>query len=368
MITSSLLYTRLAFYISLTVLLVSYLDSIIPGARYIKYALPAILILLWFAGGSENVGKTINLYKIKDLKSYLLLIILASFSLLVNYESEGVKDIFFIFVYICPFLLFGIYNSKKYIDISFAGIICVYTLKLLFSDNKGSFSLISSTGVLESTEAFVFGGYFLYYLSTKQLMKVGISLVFIILSLKRIVIIGISIGALVIYFENYIRYLNFKFVHLIVFSISCLVILLTYAFALGYFDELIFQLFGVSSNYLSMGRLNMYQYVINETSGSTFLGNGIGSTYTLVQQATYGEDKNLHNDFLKIFIEGGIVIFISFFFFWSKYINIKTLPFYLYILCLFGTDNVLIYPQVMFFLLFIIIKINTVSQNINGKL
>ncbi|WP_441003639.1 O-antigen ligase family protein [Pseudocolwellia agarivorans] len=368
MVASTLLYSRIALYTSLFLLLVSYLDSLILGARYIKYALPPFLLVLWLARlGMSNDG-AINFYKIKDLKSYVLLIAFASLSLVVNYESEGMKDIYFIIVYISPFLLFGIYNSKQYLDISFAGIVGVYLLKMVFSDSKTSFSLISSTGVFESTEAFVFGIYFLYYLSTKQIMKCTLAFVFIILSLKRIVVIGVSIGALVIYFENYIRYLNFRLLQVLVLTISCLVVLLTYLFALGYFDELIFHLFGVSSNYLSMGRLNIYQYVINQSGNNMFFGNGIGSTYSLVQQATYGEDKNLHNDFLKIFIEGGLIIFLSFFYFWSKYINIKTLPFYLYILCLFGTDNVLIYPQVMFFGLYIIIKTNIDFKSANEKL
>ena len=112
-----------------------------------------------------------------------------------------------------------------------------------------------------------------------------------------------------------------------------------------------------------MGRFLFYRDLFEDmqVNPATILyGNGSGSAYSIVSQDYYGttEKINLHSDTLKIFYDLGFIFFLVFFYKIAAQRNFYSSILIIYMSILFATDNILIYPEIMFIVLYISHQLN----------
>lgn len=320
--------------------------------RYSKYLIPLLVLLVTAIHSNSFIG----ILKKRVLYPYLVLITYGTINLLINPSVDGFKNIFFIFVYCSPFLFFYCYFDEKFNRRIFYLLSTFFLIKVGFNYNT-HFSLIDSQGIAEGTESFIFGFFFLYFFKLKDWRNALICLIFVILSLKRVVLFGCFICAVISIFEHRISDTLKQYSVLL---IALFLLVFMFLFGLGTFDKLIYEWFHVSPNYLTMGRSELYKIVVYSSHDIKHLlfGNGAGSVHQVVQVATKGMEDNLHSDILKLGYEYGVVIYFTFFYLLSRMKMRGSLPFVMLILLAFSTDNILIYPQVMFFCIYFIIVVN----------
>lgn len=247
-------------------------------------------------------------------------------------------------------------NRKQYIYCIFWAIVMIFIImdipKFTFED------------LAESTYAFVFGIYVLYFFYEKEILHLGVAFLCCILAGKRIVwgtvILG-SIGIILLSKKSKKQKDYYKQAQMLVVGIGiiCLNILLLYVYfcKVGLIDTLMYK-----SGINSMGRLNVWNYFSEYYSFSPYyLGIGFGGVKNLLN--TYNSEffGRLHNDILMYYIElgfwGFLVYFSSFFsiFYrmikqrkinYSKAVLLVILITYTY-LC-YCTDNISIYISYLF--------------------
>ncbi|MCK7598406.1 hypothetical protein M0G74_14085 [Microbulbifer sp. CAU 1566] len=338
----------LVWLILFSVIYISFLEGVIPGARYVKYTLPVFVVFFWvFNGAMHGLG---NIYLGRAVIPFVIVVIYGAVQQFFYPSIEGMKDIFFIFVGFIPFLFFDILNDRKFFDRLFYVFALLYCLKMAVVGQVNGEGIV---GAYEGTESFVFGIFAICYFQFGSFRHFSVACFFVLLSLKRIAFLGVLFGVLSIVAVPILMRVGLLRIRIGFFLILVVSVIFLFGLSLGYFDEYFGRYFGVSSNQLTMGRFNIYSYVFGDFERLiSFWGLGFGWSYELVSAATLGADKNLHSDILKIFFEGGLVLFLLFFYFLSRSINYSSLPLVLYLFCLFLTDNVLVYPQVMFFWLY----------------
>jgi hypothetical protein len=338
------------------------LDTIYPLTRYVKYIVPVVFVIIL----SLKVVKS-------DLKNihpvFFAFIIFNFWGLFISFvmtgsvKSLGLNDSLFIASYILPLCFF--YTNTISIEKVFFIFTFFFAISCLGIEYQ-SFSMENSTAPFESGASFVFGVFFLYFLFQKNYKLMIISIIFLMLSLKRIAFLGVFI-CMAVYFlpEKYKKLILSKY-SFIFFNFICLAIILGLGF--GVYDDIIIQLTGMNVHHFTMGRFSHYQGVIQEIEAhpwSLIFGNGIGTTYDLasIYVNTDFTVVNLHSDTLKIFFESGFVVFSLFFLFLGQARKTTSKLIMLYLVVLLFTDNVLIYLGTMFFVLLIFLKLENSSEN-----
>lgn len=348
-------YEKLLMF-AVVVLSISMLDTIIPGLRYIKYAIPLMFFFI--------LALNINGVSIKNIHPVLFaFVIYAAWGLIISIlttggvPSLGVNDFVFIFSYILPL---GFFFSPS---ISIEKVFTIFSLFFLCSClgiPYQNFSIENSTAPFESGASFVFGAFALYFLFGKKFLYLGMALILLFLSLKRIAFIGFFICALVYYSPILMRNIILSKFSFLLLNLFCASLILGIGF--GLFDDLILEATGLNVHHITMGRFSHYLGIVEEIESSPWsliLGNGIGSAYAFASIHVEGEHTvvNLHSDTLKILFESGFLAFLGFFILLGKSKRANSRLILLFLMILFFTDNVLIYLNTMFFVLLIFMKL-----------
>jgi hypothetical protein len=270
----------------------------------------------------------------------------------------GLKDLFFISCYLFPILFFVTSGSISNDDLNliFNIVALSFLISILGRDYTG-FSFLDSKSPFESTESFVFGGFFLHFMMQKDKKRMIIALFFMFLSLKRIALLGVLAGAAVWLLPVVWNLLNRQ--RLLITIANTFFILFLYLLVYGYFDEFIASYTEKGVAEITLGRIGLYVGVLDNIGSnffSFFAGAGAGSTYELVMEYDYYDKAggNLHSDTLKVFYEYGVFVFLAFYTLLSCVKGKEALVLSVYIMCLLLTDNVLIYVSVMFYLLLLL--------------
>lgn len=359
---------KIVIYLSSIILFISALfTSLESPVRYIKYLLFIILITVLFL----NKKMLINTLLYKNFKLYFFLIV---FNLLIaillnNLTFRFVEEsLLIILPVLSALLLVGFHklDIDKCITTYFYSYIAAFCI-FFFTDLINIPRLLSSfinalrysTFPTESWMAFPFGIFVIYFIVEKKHRLALIALVFFLLSFKRISMVGfiISIGS---YFLLY-SYLNLNFNRkkIVSYFLSLNLIFLTvlYLFINGFFTRIIYKQTGISINWFTQGRFQIYNDVINHFSDKIWLGSSLGSTHLFILQK-YKDIAFLHSDILKIIIEFGFISFVIWLVYFM-YINLgtkKSVPIILYINVLFLSDNVFIYFDTLFILYLVLAK------------
>ena len=333
----------------------STLESLVEGARYLKYAIGPLSILVWAALGlkikKQNDSTTITL---------ALYIGWLTFSLLWSKEINGAKDVFFIASYTLPLLLFS--TEKLKVESLFWLYSFFFAISTL--DQKiGQFSISDSTTFLESAHSFVYGAFLIYFLIKKKYFLSALSIIIMLVTLKRIALIGalmcIAIWCLPEKFKNSLTSAKS------ILAFNTIGLLIIFALTNGSLNELIESISGKGAAEFTLGRT--YHYIgvvadILQNPRNLIFGNGAGSAYEKAIFDYSSTTPNLHSDTLKIFYEAGAICFILFFYFIAKTSSPTHRILIIYASTLFLTDNVLIYSGTMFFILAVALKLETENQ------
>jgi hypothetical protein len=201
---------------------------------------------------------------------------------------------------------------------------------------------------------FFFGLFFLFFLLRKNYIFALINLIFIILSFKRIVFVGILLCTLLYLLPQRLKKLLINRVNLIVFNL--LVIVLFFFLSNGFFDEIVREITGLSIGHFTQGRSTFFTLVYPDLIAIkeqvVFFGIGQGNLLEILYE-NLGVRSLFHNDVFKLFAENGLLVFILFFHFLFKNKTNNQLILCVFFNLLLITDNVLTYAPVL--LLFLII-------------
>ena len=261
-----------------------------------------------------------------------------------NVYSSAIKIVvFWVIPLIFAFALYLFYGNdmKRITDMEFLCACMAYTVI--------NWRFLVKTWNVESTFAFVFGAFFIYYVYQKRWTFCGLSALFIYFSDKRIVVMAILpavaiLGILWLFRQD--RRLAAIFWGLLMAAVGGYVWLIRSG-ALQYFCRGI----GINTN----GRVKMYSQITEWFDELPLLfGNGIGVVEKLLEAWKIPAFANLHNDLLKFYIELGAIGLLIFLlsygivFFWvEKKFGKEKMSLFLalavYTMLLYATDNVSIY-------------------------
>lgn len=245
-----------------------------------------------------------------------------------------------------------------YADWLFLGTIAAYLIQRggaiasAVSDPDGLWhQLLTSTSATESSAAFVFGLFTLYYLFTGRRNRASCAALFMLLGFKRIAMLATLMCALLCVLvpalraEPPRRWRTIAFVALLV---NAIVLAVLYQLSIGELDEVISAQTGMSSNWLTMGRASLYAEIFGAFD-ITWSGSGLGAI-TSHFVATRVEPQNAHSDVIKYTVEAGPLLAAAWL--WGFYRLASgaaaALLLAVYTNILFATDNVSIYFGFMF--------------------
>ena len=123
----------------------------------------------------------------------------------------------------------------------------------------------------------------------------------------------------------------------------------------GYLNDIFEIYFQMNANYFLVGRFKAFEIAFNINSYDILdnfmvIGSGLGSLNLALIESYYTNIKLVHSDVIKIFVEGGYILFAYYFY---KFYSISSRYFYsslllIFLNILFFTDNVIIYYSVLF--------------------
>lgn len=359
------------FVVFIICILVFILPAFFESLRYIKYISPFIV---WIVIGSSKIkiDSIIGNY----LKLYLFIFIFL-FSLSPVYHFNSVRAFQTIVFILSPLflglILYSYYGYvKDLIKILFFSSIIAYLLdfydsiiEVLISLNFVEF-FINSNIKSESSLAFVFGFFSLYFLFKKDYKFLIFSILFMIISGKRIVLLGFCFSCLIYVLGNNSNYkFNYrgKIAFLALFF-NLLFVYLVFLLTNNYFDDNITEYTGLSPNAFLMGRQFLYTEIFNSFSKDiNGVGLGLGRLDTFVLGLDVGL-TNPHSDILKNFLEFGIILFSIwiFIFYYLASFSFNSFILTVYLNVVFLSDNAFIYFDVMLVFYLILTEFRVIEE------
>lgn len=353
--------------------MISYIGSslILHEFRYFKYVITFLFFFVFVLPTFQSIKFSNNYYKKLEFFWIFLGLILitgGAYFIVDSFESvQFIKDFSFITISIMFYFLLPVMWKQgqdsrvnySYIFIRFSFI--TITIIFLFISAKNILLspiqfdlfkfLIDSQSPFETTMAFPMGMFVIYFSYYNKKALFWTSLIFTLLSSKRIVILALVLIYVINRFTPSFRSINKQAVILIAVIINLLFVYLIIQFSLSKYDPFIEQYLGLSADYISMGRKSIYENLFAGNQGNWvkfFFGNGLGTSY--VETTNFlDKEENLHSDVLKLFFDTGLLGLTIWIVFIYKlgFVNKIALLLTIYLNILYITDNVLIYYDTM---------------------
>lgn len=366
--TKKILYPHQIIYvlIILIVFIASIGTSYNLSLRYVKYLLPFFLGIFLIQQRKLIVNKLL-------LNNIVLYVILLAVNFLVCIFNRSLSIRFFqeSMLIMLPLLSAFLVIANKNISLdyiikklfwTYTFVFIIYNFKKLLNFVKliSQFpkALIYSNFPTESWIAFPMSIFTLYFFVEKKYKYFLISSAIFLLAFKRIAIIAIFIA--ILFYTIYYVLLNKKFTRKIIyfyFIFNVFLLTILYNFISGNFSKLIDKYTGLSVNWLSQGRFQIYNAALNFFNNKLIFGSSLGSTNIFLSKK-YEDVEFLHSDILKLIIEFGIISFIiwMFYFLSINIISKKATILVLFVNLLLLTDNVFIYFDTLFVFYIILAK------------
>jgi len=332
--------------------------------RLLKYGMPFIAICLfvvlkrYLIFDRTSISNAAWLHYLGGL--LLFYVIAFSFNALIAFRSPRFyQEVFFALSPLAfVVLVLAIKPAANVVMVThvlFAGVVLAFIIETntqlldaLLHPSQIITGLASSEVESESNLAFQFGMILIVYTHYRKWLYSIIAAGLLLLAFKRIAIIGVIVVGLLYVTKRITKgKLNPAENRWLVIGGNITAITSLFLFLLGKFDDLVMDVFGVSPNFLTVGRYDVYSDIFRHFGGVKFWGFGLGAITTFLSGANY-QLINLHSDVLKIFFELGPLFFIIWIFLfhnWKK--NMLTACLAIYMNILFLTDNVFIYFDVL---------------------
>lgn len=325
--------------------------------RYLKY-FPAVLGLFFLF---------LNRFKLNNLSIKNNPVNAAFFILIINgilhfpiLNEIGYEQLFFILAAMLPFLVFKQYIINwKFISIIY---ILGYLVAISGNDLLINFSLdqflTSDTSSAETNQhPFVFGILTILFLYKQDKKYFLLNLIFVIISFKRIVFLGVLASIPFVLIERHRRNILKNKRWLFLFA-NVIVLFIIISFSQGLYDNLIKDITGLSVGQFTMGRNTLYKPIVDKFFEMNFFEKlfGLGQAFTYNLSISNIGDAP-HNDLLVLLLDQGIFVFILFFLLIYKSKIVYPI---IFTNMLFLTDNTLIYT---FYLFAFFLIINNIKEN-----
>ena len=322
--------------------------------KFLRYLIYAPVILVIFSLFRNKFVLSSFHFKRNSINFSFLLIIISGFLHLPILGFSGLSQLFFISIASLPFIINNDFKFNwRYVSLIF---ILSFLILSLYSSFSIDFSLLSflksETSSLETNQhPFVFGIMTLFFLYKRDKLFFILNLIFVIISFKRIVFIGLLFAIPIVLLErkNIIILRNKRWLFLV---LNLLFIYTIFLFTTGAFNQAIEQFTGISIGEFTQGRNNILtpvvDYYIEMSIFEKLFGLGQGFAYDF---SIFEIGHALHNDVLSILIDHGLLIFILFSYYAYQEVNIFPV---VYTNFLFLTDNTLIYTVYIFIFLLMI--------------
>ena len=163
-------------------------------------------------------------------------------------------------------------------------------------------SFIDSSSPFESDLAQFFLLFCIFYLYTKQYIKVGVSALLCFLCFKRftlVMLIAMLIGFKFLPHRKKVP----KLIYVITVTAFIVAPFVIYYLSTDTFDAWFYQKFGVDFDYFSMTRFS----IINTVIDADLVNYGIGTVTQFLELRNVEGQLNMHNDILRIYMETTIV-------------------------------------------------------------
>lgn len=350
--------------------------------RYIRFVTPLFLLPIV---GNNTWNINLKITKIENVFYRKIIVVLCICTVTTFVSNFFIYSVgytmrnFFnsLIILIPPIFCLVILNSLNFKDLSrllYFLFYCFILQYIYFLFHAG----ISLTGILktlnsnfisnsdfstESIDPLFFCFFALLFISKKDWKHFSIAILFTIIGGKRVALLGLILSVFVYYTFNYLnryKFFNKKTIKILIpIYISIAIILANFWQVVysGKYDDIFSYYTGLSTDALFMGRANIITSFFNNLRDDSipFLGFGLGyveNVLTLRARFT----TLFHNDFLRLYLEMGFIMFTYWLYIMIKYSFISALNFSLLILLivLMQTDNVIVYDKVMipFFLIF----------------
>ncbi|WP_155847100.1 hypothetical protein [Algoriphagus marincola] len=305
--------------------------------KYLKY-----LSFLFF------IFYIINFRISKRLNFFVFPFIILVFSSLFRFNQFSIQAFFNVIFYLTGIVLF---LDKKHLQFpvynAFYLSVFMALIFLIFSPDL--FSVISFRYFIDPPDmpaslSYIFGFLSLIFLLEKKYSYYVVSILFMIVFPKRLIIYSTIIVSLICLFPFFFRKILSNKYFLIYLNLVYLIF--TIFLANGFFNEYIIQNTGLQPGHFTSGRTSLYNFTLIK---SQIFENfnwiwGLGEGYTVnLLKGNFGGIYLLHNDIFKILIEHGLIILILFSFFLYRNGCIKQKIIILFYNFLLFADNTLIY-------------------------
>ena len=324
------------------------ISATLPPLRYFYLLTPFLVIIALLADGKGRMPEEIRMYVVFLLGGLL-------FSPLSG--KEGMRDLFLAFAGISVGLLSSVPRVKlrTIVLASFIGTMAFFAMFGQLKTAIKTFSFVNSQSALESATAFYMGAFAVFALYRRQWLLYAFCLFGTVIFLKRIALLGaLAAGVVYLMGEKRTRWLLHPVTMIIV---NLVIVMVTMAYALGYFDYYIQHYTNYSANALGQGRQTFLRVpsreVVEHWYRFLFIGKGAGSVYDLTHLTMImdGSGKiNLHSDLMKIVYEYGFLWFMVVIGVMYSVKGFRAKLIAVFINVLFVTDNSLIYYLLIFYI------------------
>lgn len=336
--------SHLVFWFAFASALIS---ATLPPFRYFYLVTPFLVVLALLADGRGVFPEEVRAYALFIFGGVL-------FAPLGN--KEGMRDLFLTFSGISVGFLASVPRIplQRVVALIFFSTLAFFAMFGHIKDIV-KFNFIGSESALESSSAFYMGAFAVFAIYRRRWWLYLFCLLCTVLFLKRIALLAaLAAGAVYLLGERRSRWL-LNPITMIIANLA--IVVLTMAYALGYFDYFLLHYTDQSANALGQGRQTFLRppsmVIESEWWRFLFVGKGAGSVYTVMHRTTLlsGVAKvNLHSDLMKIVYEYG--------FFWYMLIigamysvrGFRAKMLSVFINVLFITDNSLIYYLLIFYI------------------
>jgi hypothetical protein len=371
------------FMILIAIYLVSLVFSMVPVLSELRYTKYVVTFLSPFFLLPKNVYfRFLDRYYLKNIILYFVIIQISFITILLKedfYQRFFEESVFILSPAIFTFFLFRYYNNDRkefYIKFLFWGITISYIVLLVISNVEGlsfvlnpyDFLINNKRSLVNTSHSFYFVFFIIYFFFKKNKKYLFISLVFFVLSLKRVSLVGLIVVFIIylIYRKKEFSDVNLKIIIPVLILVNLALVFIIYNFSMGEYDYLFGEITGRFSDDVVSGRKGIYQIFFEkfDLSKLIFLGEGIGKVMQVISERV-GFKFNFHSDILKNYTEMGPAMFIAWIYFLYK-LNSKNLISFLYIIyinILFISDNVFVYFDVLF-LFYFFVGISQIEQTV----